>query len=61
MKETDYAGLSHFQNYCKDFDDHYVVVGGFATVMLLDEEFGNDHGKATFDACAGNIRTASRS
>lgn len=49
MKETDYAGLSHFQNYCKDFDDHYVVVGGFATVMLLDEEFGNDHGKATFD------------
>lgn len=35
MKKTDYAGLSHFQEYCKDFDDHYVVVGGFATVMHL--------------------------
>jgi hypothetical protein len=20
MKQTDYAGLGHFQNYCKDFD-----------------------------------------
>lgn len=49
MKSTDYIGLSHFQNYCKDFDEHYVVVGGFATVMLLDEEFGSDHGKATYD------------
>lgn len=49
MKQTDYAGLSHFQEYCKDFDEHYVVVGGFATVMLLDEELGEGHGKATFD------------
>lgn len=49
MKKTDYAGLSHFQEYCKEFDEHYVVVGGFATVMLLDEELGEGHGKATFD------------
>lgn len=49
MKQTDYAGLSHFQEYCKEFDEHYVVVGGFATVMLLDEELGEGHGKATFD------------
>ena len=49
MKQTDYARLSHFQEYCRDFDEHYVVVGGFATVMLLDEELGEGHGKATFD------------
>lgn len=48
MKETDYAGLSHFQDYCKDLDEHYVIVGGFATMMLLDSELEN-HGKATFD------------
>lgn len=48
MKETDYAGLSHFQDYCKDLDDNYVVVGGFATIMLLDKEL-EGHGKATFD------------
>jgi hypothetical protein len=48
MKETDYAGLSHFQDYCKDLDDNYVVVGGFATIMHLDREF-EGHGKATFD------------
>lgn len=48
MKETDYAGLSHFQDYCKDLDDNYVVVGGFATLMLLDKEL-EGHGKATFD------------
>lgn len=48
MKGTDYAGLNHFQDYCKDLDDHYVVVGGFATLMLLDSELEN-HGKATFD------------
>ena len=48
MKETDYIGLSHFQDYCKDFGEHYVVVGGFATIMLLDKEL-QDHGKATFD------------
>ena len=48
MKETDYAGLSHFQDYCKDLDEHYVVVGGFATLMLLDGELEN-HGKTTFD------------
>lgn len=49
MKKTDYAGLGHFQEYCKEFDEQYVVVGGFATVMLLDEELGEGHGKATFD------------
>ena len=49
MKQTDYAGLSHFQKYCKEFDEQYVVVGGFATIMLLDEELGEGHGKATFD------------
>ena len=48
MKETDYVGLSHFQNYCKDFEEYYVVVGGFATIMLLDNELDR-HGKATFD------------
>lgn len=48
MKQTDYVGLSHFQNYCKDFDEHYVVVGGFATIMLLDREL-EGHGKATYD------------
>ena len=48
MKETDYVGLSHFQDYCKDFGEHYVVVGGFATIMLLDREL-EGHGKATFD------------
>ncbi len=49
MKNTDYAGLSHFRDYCKDFDKDYVVVGGFATVMLLDEGLGKEHGKATHD------------
>ena len=48
MKETDYVGLSHFQEFCKDLDEHYVVVGGFATLMLLDNEITN-HGKATYD------------
>lgn len=33
MKKTDYAGLSHFQEYCKNFDEHYVVVGGFANEL----------------------------
>ncbi|RLA83129.1 MAG: hypothetical protein DRG78_05320 [Epsilonproteobacteria bacterium] len=47
-KATDYAGLSHFQEYCKEFDEYYVVVGGFATIMLLDNEL-EGHGKATFD------------
>lgn len=49
MKETDYRGLSHFQQYCKDLEEMYVVVGGFATVMLLDEGLGDGHGKATHD------------
>jgi len=48
MKQSDYAGLSHFQEYCKDLDEYYVVVGGFATLMLLDSELEN-HGKATHD------------
>lgn len=45
---TDYVGLSHFQHYFQDFKEHYVVVGGFATVMLLDREL-EGHGKATHD------------
>lgn len=48
MKVTDYAGLSHFQEFCKDLDDNYVVVGGFATIMLLDKQL-KGHGKATYD------------
>ena len=48
MKLTDYAGLSHFENYFRDFKDHYVVVGGFATLMLLDKQL-EGHGKATHD------------
>lgn len=48
MTQTDYVGLSYFQEYCKEFDEHYVVVGVFATVMLLDKELGEGHGKATF-------------
>ncbi|PWE21750.1 hypothetical protein DF188_05925 [Aliarcobacter skirrowii] len=48
MKVTDYAGLSHFQEFCKDLDDNYVVVGGFATIMLLDKQL-EGHGKATYD------------
>lgn len=49
MKESDYRGLSHFQQYCKSLQEMYVVVGGFATVMLLDEGLGDGHGKATHD------------
>lgn len=48
MKQTDYVGLSHFQEFCKDLDEHYVVVGGFATIMLLDSQL-EGHGKATYD------------
>lgn len=48
MKSTDYAGLNHFQDYCKDLQEDYVVVGGFATIMLLDDEL-EGHGKATYD------------
>ena len=48
MKLTDYAGLSHFEAYFKDFRDSYVVVGGFATLMLLDKQL-EGHGKATYD------------
>ncbi|MBU1958270.1 hypothetical protein KJ680_07685 [bacterium] len=48
MKLTDYAGLNHFENYFSDYRDHYVVVGGFATLMLLDKQL-EGHGKATHD------------
>ena len=48
MKKTDYAGLSHFEHYFKELKENYVVVGGFATIMLLDKEL-EDHGKATYD------------
>ncbi len=64
MKATDYAGLSHFQDYCKDLSEHYVVIGGFATLMLLDREL-EGHGKATHDIdlvllTSGNIEMAQR-
>ena len=48
MKMTDSAGLSHFEAHFRDMKDHYVIVGGFATLMLLDREIEN-HGKATHD------------
>jgi len=59
MKETDYVGLSHFQDYCKDFAEEYVVVGGFATIMLLDREL-EGHGKATFDIDLVLLTTTSK-
>jgi len=48
LKLTDYAGLSHFEQYFKNFRDSYVVVGGFATLMLLDKQL-EGHGKVTQD------------
>jgi len=48
VKVTDYAGLSHFEEYFREFKDDYVVVGGFATLMLLDRHLER-HGKATHD------------
>jgi len=48
MKMTDLAGLSHFEEHFREFKDQYVIVGGFATLMLLDRELPN-HGKATHD------------
>lgn len=48
MKQTDYTSLSHLRDYLQDFEDDYVVIGGFATLMLLDREL-EGHGKATFD------------
>ena len=35
MKETDYIGLSYFQEFCKDLDEHYVVVGGFQRAISV--------------------------
>jgi len=48
MKMTDLAGLSHFEEYFRELKDQYVIVGGFATLMLLDRAIPN-HGKATHD------------
>jgi len=48
MKMTDMAGLSHFEAHFRELKDQYVIVGGFATLMLLDRELPN-HGKATHD------------
>lgn len=48
MKQTDYAGLNHLRDYLQNFEDEYVIIGGFATLMLLDREL-EGHGKATFD------------
>jgi len=48
MKMTDLAGLSHFEAHFRELKDQYVIVGGFATLMLLERELPN-HGKATHD------------
>ena len=48
MKMTDIAGLRHFEAYFEEYKDQYVIVGGFATLMLLERELPN-HGKATHD------------
>lgn len=48
MKMTDLAGLSHFEVHFRELKDQYVIVGGFATLMLLERELPN-HGKATHD------------
>ena len=45
---TDMAGLSHFEAHFRELKDQYVIVGGFATLMLLDRQLPN-HGKATHD------------
>jgi len=45
---TDMAGLSHFEAHFRELKDQYVIVGGFATLILLDRELHN-HGKATHD------------
>ena len=47
MKMTDLAGLSHFEAHFRELKDQYVIVGGFATLMLLREI--PNHGKATHD------------
>lgn len=47
MKMTDLAGLSHFEAHFRELKDQYVIVGGFATLMLLREIL--NHGKATHD------------
>ena len=48
MKMADMAGLSHFEEHFRELNDQYVIVGGFATLMLLDRQLPN-HGKATHD------------
>ena len=58
MKITDYAGLSHFEEYFKSFRESYVVVGGFATLMLLEKEL-EEHGKVTQDIDLVLLTTAS--
>ena len=58
MKITDYAGLNHFEEYFKDFRESYVVVGGFATLMLLEKQLER-HGKVTQDIDLVLLTTAS--
>lgn len=58
MKITDYAGLNHFEEYFKDFRESYVVVGGFATLMLLEKQL-EGHGKVTQDIDLVLLTTAS--
>jgi hypothetical protein len=58
LKITDYAGLNHFEEYFKDFRESYVVVGGFATLMLLEKQL-EGHGKVTQDIDLVLLTTAS--
>jgi len=58
LKITDYAGLNHFEEYFKDFRESYVVVGGFATLMLLEKQL-KGHGKVTQDIDLVLLTTAS--
>ncbi len=58
MKITDYVGLNHFEEYFKDFRESYVVVGGFATLMLLEKQL-EGHGKVTQDIDLVLLTTAS--
>jgi len=58
LKITDYVGLNHFEEYFKDFRESYVVVGGFATLMLLEKQL-EGHGKVTQDIDLVLLTTAS--
>lgn len=47
---TNYRALHQFAEYFKGLEEHYVIIGGMATVLLLDRDYGLDgHAKATKD------------